>query len=98
MKTFKEYKIESLIVEGLTSQSLSTIKSPVNSIDIIKYKEPRYGILNFSMQKEARKFLTSKGFSLDRTTHYPYKAYQNRDEMLKDLKELFGIDSKLVNI
>jgi len=88
------------IIEAITDKNnsvdLTTSKSPVHSVTVIKYKGGDYGILNYSMDGKGRQFVLDNGFKLDRNTHYPYKNYKNIKELEKDLMKLFGIRKGLV--
>lgn len=95
---FRAIILESAIEEASNTISLATSKSPVTSIEIIKYKTGRYGVLNFSMQDSARKFLTKNGFEIKGSVLYPSKSYESKEDMLKDVKDLFGINPKLIKI
>ena len=88
------------ILEAITkdknSVDLTTSKSPVASITVIKYKSGSYGLLNYSMGGEGRQFVMDNGFKIDRNTLYPYKSYKSLADVEKDLNKLFGIRKGLV--
>ena len=89
-------EIVEAMTDGNQSVDLNTSKSPVASVTVIKYKDSRYGILNYSMTGPARQFCLDNGFVLDRNTHYPYKNYKNLKDVEKALKDMFGIKKGLV--
>ena len=80
------------------SVDLTTSKSPVSSITVIKYKSGNYGILNYSMGGEARQFVMDNGFKIDRNTLYPHKNFQSLNDVEKELSKLFGIRKGLVEL
>lgn len=97
MTTFREKVIGNLITESSKSIHLTTTKSPVAGIDVLDYGKGRFGIISFSMQDKARKFLTSKGFEVKGSVLYPAKSYKTKEDLVKDLEGLFGIEAKFVS-